>query len=55
MLRIEMPGQKDRFIGGGWLILTEGLRPDEAMHPLTLLTVGVYGKALPPQTARRSA
>jgi DMSO/TMAO reductase YedYZ molybdopterin-dependent catalytic subunit len=27
----------------------EGLRLDEAMHPLTLLTVGVYGKALPPQ------
>jgi DMSO/TMAO reductase YedYZ molybdopterin-dependent catalytic subunit len=27
----------------------EGLRLDEAMHPLTLLSVGVYGKALPPQ------
>ena len=27
----------------------EGLRLDEAMHPLTLMTVGVYGKALPPQ------
>ena len=27
----------------------EGLRMDEAMHPLTLLTVGVYGKVLPKQ------
>jgi sulfoxide reductase catalytic subunit YedY len=27
----------------------EGLRLDEAMHPLTLLSVGVYGEALPPQ------
>ena len=47
----EMPGQKDRFIGGGLKYpYVEGLRLDEAMHPLTLLTVGVYGKALPPQT-----
>jgi len=46
----EMPGQKDRFIGGGLEYpYVEGLRLDEAMHPLTLLTVGVYGKALPPQ------
>lgn len=45
-----MPGQKDRFIGGGLKYpYVEGLRLDEAMHPLTLLTVGVYGKALPPQ------
>jgi len=45
-----MPGQKDRFIGGGLEYpYVEGLRIDEAMHPLTLLTVGVYGKALPPQ------
>jgi methionine sulfoxide reductase catalytic subunit len=27
----------------------EGLRLDEAMHPLTLLCVGMYGDALPPQ------
>lgn len=27
----------------------EGLRIDEAMHPLTLLTVGMYGKTLPNQ------
>jgi sulfoxide reductase catalytic subunit YedY len=28
---------------------TEGLRLDEAMHPLTLLTFGVYGRELPAQ------
>ena len=28
---------------------TEGLRLDEAMHPLTLLTVGLYGEVLPNQ------
>ena len=40
----------DRFIGGGLKYpYVEGLRLDEAMHPLTLMTVGVYGKALPPQ------
>lgn len=42
--------QQDRFIGGGLKYpYVEGLRLDEAMHPLTLMTVGVYGKALPPQ------
>ena len=46
----HMPGQKDRFIGGGLAYpYVEGLRLDEAMNPLTLLTVGVYGKTLPPQ------
>jgi len=42
----RMPGQK-------WPILkwpyVEGLRMDEAMHPLTLLAIGVYGKELPNQ------
>lgn len=28
---------------------TEGLRMDEAMHPLTLVTTGLYGKPLPKQ------
>ena len=28
----------------------EGLRLDEAMHPLTLLSVGIYGETLPPQS-----
>jgi len=27
----------------------EGLRLDEAMHPLTLLCVGMFGESLPPQ------
>ena len=46
----QMPGQQDRFIGGGLKYpYVEGLRLDEAMHPLTLMTVGVYGKALPPK------
>src|SRR5665213_3000479 len=27
----------------------EGLRLDEAMHPLTLISVGLYGQTLPPQ------
>ncbi|MCX8962096.1 protein-methionine-sulfoxide reductase catalytic subunit MsrP [Erwinia psidii] len=46
----EMPGQKDSFTGGGINYpYVEGLRLDEAMHPLTMLTTGVYGKALPPQ------
>ena len=27
----------------------EGLRLDEAMHPLTLLATGLYGEELPPQ------
>nr|WP_113865389.1 protein-methionine-sulfoxide reductase catalytic subunit MsrP [Brenneria salicis]NMN93165.1 sulfoxide reductase catalytic subunit YedY [Brenneria salicis ATCC 15712 = DSM 30166]RBP65247.1 sulfoxide reductase catalytic subunit YedY [Brenneria salicis ATCC 15712 = DSM 30166]RLM31741.1 mononuclear molybdenum enzyme YedY [Brenneria salicis ATCC 15712 = DSM 30166] len=46
----QMPGQKDRFIGGGLSYpYVEGLRLDEAMHPLSLLVIGVYGKTLPPQ------
>lgn len=46
----QMPGQEDRFIGGGLHYpYVEGLRLDEAMNPLALLTVGVYGKMLPPQ------
>ena len=28
---------------------TEGLRLDEAMHPLTILAVGIYGEVMPPQ------
>jgi methionine sulfoxide reductase catalytic subunit len=46
----QMPGQKNRFIGGGIdYPYVEGLRLDEAMHPLTLLSVGIYGKTLAPQ------
>lgn len=42
----NMPGVKARILDWPYV---EGLRLDEAMHPLTLLTFGVYGRALPPQ------
>lgn len=46
----QMRGQRSRFTGGGVdYPYVEGLRLDEAMHPLTLLGVGMYGKTLPPQ------
>ena len=46
----QMPGQSDRRLGGGIdYPYVEGLRIDEAMNPLTLLSVGLYGKTLPPQ------
>ncbi|WP_043320762.1 protein-methionine-sulfoxide reductase catalytic subunit MsrP [Microbulbifer sp. HZ11] len=46
----QMPGQRNRYIGGGVdYPYVEGLRIDEAMHPLTILSVGLYGKTLPPQ------
>ena len=46
----QMPGQANRFKGGGIdYPYVEGLRIDEAMHPLTILAVGLYGKTLPPQ------
>jgi sulfoxide reductase catalytic subunit YedY len=46
----QFPGQRPGFFGGGldWPY-TEGLRLDEALHPLTLLTVGMYGRVLPNQ------
>ena len=44
----QMPGQKSAFSYIQWPYV-EGLRMDEAMHPLTLLAVGLYGKTLPPQ------
>jgi methionine sulfoxide reductase catalytic subunit len=42
----EMIGQKDDMLDWPY---TEGLRLDEAMHPLTILAVGLYGKVLPKQ------
>ena len=42
----EMPGQ--RFPVLDWPYV-EGLRMDEAMHPLTILAVGLYGEVLPNQ------
>lgn len=46
----QMPGQRSRYVGGGIdYPYVEGLRIDEAMHPLAILAVGLYGKTLPPQ------
>ncbi|MBI2849612.1 MAG: protein-methionine-sulfoxide reductase catalytic subunit MsrP [Chloroflexi bacterium] len=42
----QMPGQEDRTYDWPYI---EGLRLDEAMHDLTLLSNGLYGKALLPQ------
>jgi sulfoxide reductase catalytic subunit YedY len=42
----EMPGQKRSVLEWPYV---EGLRLDEARHPLTLLAVGLYGKELPNQ------
>ncbi|WVK02781.1 protein-methionine-sulfoxide reductase catalytic subunit MsrP [Xanthomonas campestris pv. olitorii] len=42
----QMPGVRYRSINWPY---REGLRIDEAMHPLTLLATGLYGKPLPQQ------
>ncbi len=44
----EMPGQRGYFQPLNWPYV-EGLRLDEAMHPLTILAVGLYGQTLPNQ------
>jgi sulfoxide reductase catalytic subunit YedY len=44
----QMPGQRSRTATIDWPYV-EGLRIDEAMHPLTLLSVGLYGRVLPNQ------
>lgn len=44
----QMPGQRSRFATIDWPY-REGLRMDEAMHPLTMLAVGLYGDILPAQ------
>ncbi len=41
-----MPGQRRAILPWPY---TEGLRLDEAMHPLTLLATGLYGRTLLPQ------
>ncbi len=41
-----LPGQKRNILSWPY---TEGLRMDEAMHPLTLLATGLYGRELPAQ------
>jgi sulfoxide reductase catalytic subunit YedY len=42
----EMPGQRDDVLEWPYV---EGLRMDEARHPLTTLAVGIYGEVLPNQ------
>ncbi|MBL0403196.1 protein-methionine-sulfoxide reductase catalytic subunit MsrP [Microvirga aerilata] len=44
----EMPGMQSMFPVLDWPYV-EGLRLDEAMNPLTLLAVGLYGETLPNQ------
>ena len=44
--RAQMPGQRSGIMAWPYV---EGLRIDEAMHPLTLLATGIYGRALPQQ------
>jgi len=44
----EMPGQHGLFQVLAWPYV-EGLRLDEAMHPLTILAIGVYDETLPNQ------
>jgi sulfoxide reductase catalytic subunit YedY len=44
--RSQMPGLGSSVLQWPY---TEGLRLDEAMHPLTLLTFGLYGQVLPNQ------
>jgi sulfoxide reductase catalytic subunit YedY len=44
--RKQMPGIKSNIIDWPY---REGLRMDEAMNPLTLLTLGMYGEVLPKQ------
>jgi len=47
----QFPGQKKSVFSFSSLEwpYTEGLRLDEALHPLTLLAVGLYGRVLPNQ------
>ena len=42
----EMPGQRTRLLDWPYV---EGLRLDEAMHPLTLMATGLYGEVMPNQ------
>ena len=42
----QMPGQRTNVLDWPYV---EGLRMDEAMHPLTILAVGLYGEVLPNQ------
>ncbi|THJ44861.1 MULTISPECIES: protein-methionine-sulfoxide reductase catalytic subunit MsrP [Aeromonas] len=45
----QLPGQASSLGGGIEYPYVEGLRIDEAMHPLSFLAMGLYGKTLPAQ------
>ena len=45
----QLPGQASSLGGGIDYPYVEGLRLDEAMHPLSFLAMGLYGKTLPAQ------
>ena len=42
----QMPGQRGSVLEWPYI---EALRMDEAMHPLAIMAVGLYGQVLPPQ------
>ena len=42
----RMPNQRTGILDWPYV---EGLRLDEAMHPLTIMATGIYGETLPPQ------
>jgi len=42
----QMPGQRSHVLAWPYV---EGLRLDEALHPLTIIAVGLYGEVLPNQ------
>lgn len=43
---VQMPGVRQQVLRWPYV---EGLRMDEAMHPLTILAVGLYGEVMPKQ------
>jgi methionine sulfoxide reductase catalytic subunit len=43
---VQMPGQKDNVLEWPYV---EGLRLDEALHPLAFMAVGLHGRVLPNQ------
>jgi sulfoxide reductase catalytic subunit YedY len=43
---VQLPGQRSNVLPWPYV---EGLRIDEAMHPLSFLAIGLYGKPLPGQ------
>ncbi len=44
--KVQMPNQRGNSLDWPYV---EGLRLDEAMNPLAIMAVGVYGRSLPPQ------